>query len=55
MSARPIALSALLCVLAACQPSIREGYYACSLDSECPGGWSCIGARCFSTPRSSAD
>lgn len=31
-----------------CTPDIPEGRFVCSLDSDCPSGWSCRNQRCFS-------
>jgi Cys-rich repeat protein len=47
---------ALLFLLAlGCAPEVREGYYACAADSDCPAGWVCrADGRCWSRPASDA-
>lgn len=43
-------LCLLLC-LSACSPTLRDGVYFCTNDSECPPGWFChSGMTCHSTP-----
>ncbi|MEM9192483.1 MAG: hypothetical protein AAGF12_25135 [Myxococcota bacterium] len=42
-------------LLASCTPELREGFYSCSTDSDCPSDWSCSPdtRRCFSVRQTS--
>lgn len=44
-----------LALAAGCVPPIPDGHYACVLDVECPGGFSCVAGRCSSPGVSERD
>lgn len=50
-----LSLTAVLLYGGACTPSLEEGKFACSDDVECPEGWLCRAARCWSTEPTDVD
>lgn len=44
------AIVAVQLALVACTPALREGYYGCATDDDCPSGWVCrADDRCWSS------
>ncbi|MGF1469850.1 MAG: hypothetical protein ACFCGT_27305 [Sandaracinaceae bacterium] len=45
---RALLLLGAAVLLAACQPTLPDGFFSCTDDDTCPAGWVCVEQRCFS-------